>query len=106
MAFDSGGNLYVKSSTSGSPNHIGVFLPQADGNVSPIRTITGTANHPMGDAGMAFDSSDNLYVLSRLLPSSPRIDKYAAGTSGSVDPIAQIRSSAHWTNPGKSIAIF
>lgn len=107
LAMNSTGNLCAKTSSPDGTVRIIEFASGIDGNVSPTRTITGTTSHPLTTVGgIAFDSANNLYVVSNPYSSNFTIDKYTAGTSDSVDPASQIHSSTSLTNPGESIAIF
>ena len=94
IAVDSGLNIYVEndSSRSSKAGLISVFAAGASGNVSPIRTITGSMTKLVYPEGIALDSMGNIYVASDPR-SSTSILVFAAGANGNVEPIRTIKGS-------------
>lgn len=94
IAVDSGLNIYVEndSSRSSKAGLISVFAAGASGNVSPIRTITGSMTKLVYPEGIALDSMGNIYVASDAR-SSTSILVFAAGANGNVEPIRTIKGS-------------
>ncbi|MGH7813909.1 MAG: hypothetical protein ACREQI_07910 [Candidatus Binataceae bacterium] len=94
IAADSAGNLYVgncgaECAGSGAPS-VTVYAPGANGNVSPIATISG-ANTNLGiPRGVAVDASGNIYVADSAISA---ITVYAAGSNGNVAPSVTIEGS-------------
>lgn len=79
MALDSQGYLYVANHGNGSNGTVTVYAPNANGNVAPVRTITGAGVSNVG--GIAIDKFDNLYVF------SGSISVFAPGADGNATPV-------------------
>lgn len=99
IAVDKQGNIFVTNGFSGIGSVL-VFASTANGNVPPLRTITGvgTANF-YGPSGIALDTTGNLYVASYLSqtpsPAQPAsIFELASGTSGFGTPLSTITGSS------------
>jgi hypothetical protein len=88
LALDSAGNLYVLN-TGGIPVNrtITVYSPGANGNASPIRTLTNIQIAGGNLLDIAVDASDFLY-LSEDIPGS--VSVYAPGVNGAVTPVRRI----------------
>lgn len=82
LAFDSAGNLYVSVVDA-----IDVFAPGANGNATPIRTISGAAttlqNTVLGGQpqGLALDPAGNAFVTM-----GPVVLEFPSGATGNVAP--------------------
>jgi sugar lactone lactonase YvrE len=92
IALDAAGNIYVAATKS---NTILVFAPDASGNESPIRTISGSLTGLGGPRQIIFDASGNLWVANR---TANTITAYAPGASGNVAPFVKIAGSATGLN--------
>jgi hypothetical protein len=96
IAVDPSGNIYVTNDTAAGT--ISVFAAGANGNVAPIRTITPASSSTF--AGIAFDSSGNLYAVenqtpaSGAFPSVASIVEFAPGATGAATPTKTITASA------------
>ena len=90
MGFDSAGNLYVAEDIRNSTGifaEVSIFPPNANGNVTPLRTIiapcaypTGLAVTPAGEVSIVCQPGDPQN------PSPPEIVTFAAGATGSATP--------------------
>lgn len=88
IAVDGSGNIYVSNPNFNStPNAITVFAAGANGNVSPIRVISGSNTKLNGPAGVAVSDAGKLYVANG---GSNTVTVYAPGANGNVAPIALI----------------
>lgn len=101
LALDPSGNIYVANQDFGSGAYsITVYAAGANGNVAPIRTISGPATMLSCPAGIALDASTppNLYVANNSCVGSSTgtyaITVYAGGASGNVAPIQTISGSS------------
>jgi 6-phosphogluconolactonase (cycloisomerase 2 family) len=88
IALDAYGNVYVANSGIST---VAVFAAGANGNVAPIRTISGSNTNLNDPTGIALDASGNIYVASAVNKS---IDVYAAGANGNVTPVRVISGTA------------
>lgn len=79
MALDSQGYLYVANAGNGSNGTVTVYAPNANGNVAPVRTISGTAVSNV--KGIGIDQFDNLYV------SGSTFSVFAPGADGEATPV-------------------
>jgi hypothetical protein len=79
--------IYVADYAASS---IDVFAPGANGNVPPIRTISGPATGINGPADVAVDSAGDVYSSNFKINT---ITEYAPGASGNVAPIRTIGGS-------------
>ena len=119
IATDSSGNVYVTTSSASGTGSARVysgsiveFAAGAQGNVAPIRTISGPSTQLQALSGIAVDSAGNIYVVSATsqlsgVNISPTILKFSATASGDVAPSSTFTSPA-WTNPdnSRSLAVF
>src|SRR5215204_122646 len=91
VAVDSLGNLYALNVAGPIIDRdVTVFGPDADGNVPPIRVLTGIQVGNGNLHAMAIDRSDNLY-LSQNLPAI--ISVFEPGADGTVTPVRTIHGS-------------
>jgi len=74
--------LYVLNDTNNNPS-ITVYGMGASGNVSPIRTISGSHTGLDGPADIAVDRNQNIYVTD---PPAEYVTVYGSGASGNVFP--------------------
>lgn len=81
------GTIYVASYASSA---IDVFAPNANGNVAPLRSISGPLTGVDGPADVAVDSSGDVYSSNF---NNSTITEYAPGASGNVAPIRTIGGS-------------
>lgn len=88
------GTIYVADYGA---NKIDVFAPGANGNVAPIRTISGSATQLGGPADVAVDAAGDVYSSNFNINT---ITEYAPGASGNVAPIRTIAGSL--TNLGNN----
>jgi hypothetical protein len=97
IAVDAGLDIYVANS-QGGPNGLGsvtVYAAGANGNVAPIRTISGSNTVLDFPEGVALDAGLNLYVTTFVGGPSGlgSVNVYAAGANGDVAPIGIITGS-------------
>jgi len=92
VAVDSKGRIYVSSTASGSSAGccITVYAKNANGNVAPIRSISGSNTQIDGPYGIAVDSDDDIYVTQGKTNS---INVYSKRANGNVAPVRVIRGS-------------
>ena len=87
IAVDAVGNIYVGDACCVTGGSVLVYAAGANGNVAPIRTITGSNTELEYPEGVAVDASSNVYI-SNVENSSVTV--YAAGANGNVAPIQTI----------------
>lgn len=90
LALDGSDSLYVTNLgpvSCGCPS-VTVYLPRANGNVKPIRVITGTKTKLSEPNGVALDQSGRIYIANSCCPSSIRV--YGADANGNVAPVRTI----------------
>lgn len=90
LAVDSEGYLYAATTNTSGVGAILVFAPGANGDVSPVRTITAQSYGGVFSAAVALDSSDDVWVGNTTTAS---IEEFAAGANGDVAPIRTIAGS-------------
>jgi 6-phosphogluconolactonase (cycloisomerase 2 family) len=92
VAIDRKGIIYVSSAEEGSPAGccVTVYAKDANGDVAPIRTISGSNTGIDGPNGIAVDSDDNVYVAEYFTDS---VTEYAKNAHGNVAPIRTISGS-------------
>jgi hypothetical protein len=104
VALDSSAEVFVANDTCFRrgycvPDQVTVYAAGANGDVAPIRTISGPdtkLDHPQG---IALDSESHIYVTNFFY--KPSVTVYAAGASGNAPPIRTIRgSSTRLKSPG------
>ena len=74
-----------------------VYAKDANGDVAPIRTITGANTELDGPNGIALDSDDNVYVSDYFDNS---VTEYAKNANSNVAPIRTISGSTRVDRPG------
>jgi Beta-propeller repeat len=94
VALNSKGEIYVtnvKLGPSGSPG-VAIFGKGANGNVAPIRTISGPKTGLNQPNGITFDSDGNIYVTNapEMASGNDSVTVYARGANGDVAPIRTI----------------
>ena len=85
VAFDSKGNLYVSDCCVRYNGRILVYKAGANGNVAPMRQITGVPSGLLINLAIAVDAQDYLYVAS-----SEHILVFAPGAHGVSTPVRDI----------------
>ncbi len=94
LAVDSSQRIYVANITypNSGNGSLTVYAAGANGNVAPTETIEGAKTKLNLPAGIAVDSSDNIYAANfdRTDSTAASITVYAAGTNGNVAPIRTI----------------
>jgi len=106
LTFDSAGDLWVGNSDltgpSDYPGTVTEYAPGANGDATPITTITGTGTDLAWIGGLAFDSAGDLWVANQKSVSSAgcgaaacdgSITEYAPGANGDATPITTITGS-------------
>ena len=87
MALDADKNIYTTNGLNPSENWlVAVFAARANGNVAPIRSISGSNTGLHDPAPVALDAGNNVYVTN----GNNRVTVYAAGANGNVAPIQAI----------------
>ncbi|HUO05778.1 MAG TPA: NHL repeat-containing protein [Candidatus Binataceae bacterium] len=87
IAVDSSGNIYVALPIMKPSGGINVFAAGSNGNVAPMATISGSNTEITSPAGIAVDSSGNIYVTNN---GNNSLHVYPAGSNGNVTPTATI----------------
>lgn len=97
LALDSTGNLYVANAAKDSDvNTVTVYGPGANGNVAPVRSISGSDTGLAQPSGLAVDASGDLFVTNADAGPNPgdgSVTVYASGVSGNVAPIRSIKGN-------------
>jgi hypothetical protein len=104
IAVDKAGRIYVanRGHFAAGPNSITVYAPGANGNASPIATITGP-NTKLGEpTGIAVDPDGTIFVTNF---DSNSVNTFAPGANGDVPPIAVIQGSHTGLSGPTSIAV-
>ncbi len=91
IALDGQRNIYVANygQQFGGVTRVNVYAAGANGNVAPIRTITGTRTRLDAPYGLARDASGNILVANEAL--IPMVNTFAAGAHGNARPIRALR---------------
>ena len=90
MALDADKNIYTTNGLNPSEDWlVAVFAAGANGNVAPIRSISGSNTGLHDPAGIALDAGNNVYVTN----GNNRVTVYAAGANGNVARIQAISGS-------------
>jgi hypothetical protein len=91
VAVDASGTIYVTTNTGAGAGEVEIFSPGSNGNVAPVRAITGTStglgSNPIG---VAVDGSGNLYVADT---ANNRIAVFPSGGNGNIAPTRVIALS-------------
>jgi hypothetical protein len=103
MAIDSIGNLYVNCNCQRGPAIL-EFSPTANGNVAPIRTISGALTLVYG-GGIAVDATGNIYHSTTTNYVTQSVMKYSPTATGNVAPDS-ILTVGPWTGYDQSIAVY
>lgn len=104
VAVDRHGKIYVSSSPVGSATGccVMVFDKHANGNVSPIRTISGSLTQIDNPYGIAVDADENIYVSENATNS---ITVYAKGANGNVAPVRVITGAKTMLNGPEQLIV-
>ena len=97
--------LYVTNrgvQLNGSPDSVTVYAAGANGNVAPVRTISGSATNLDDPEGIALDSDLNTYVVNA---HNNSVTVFAAGANGDATPIQTISGSETGLNDPGGIAL-
>jgi hypothetical protein len=103
MAIDNAGNLYVNCYCQGAPAIL-EFDPTANGNVAPIRTISGALTL-VYIGGIAVDATGNIYHSTTTNYVTQSVMKYSPAASGNVAPDS-VLTVGPWTGYDQSIAVY
>ena len=103
MAIDNVGNLYVSCYCQGV-SAILEFGPTANGNVAPIRAISGNQTS-VYSGGIAVDSAGNIYLNTSMNYTTELVLKFSPTDSGNVAPDS-ILVVGQWTDYDESIAVY
>jgi hypothetical protein len=90
IALDGRTNIYVTNQYPYKPGFVTVYAAGANGNVSPIQTISGSNTGLSIPTGIAVDASGNIYVANG---DNNSVTVYSAGANGNVSPIRTIIGS-------------
>jgi hypothetical protein len=93
VAVDASGNIYVPNDGyNSSDNSVTVYAAGANGNVSPIQTISGSNTGLLGPLAIALDGTGDIYVTNCCPFGTYKgsITVYASGANGNVSPIRTI----------------
>jgi hypothetical protein len=103
MATDTAGNLYVSCSCGGG-GAILEFAPTANGNVAPIRVISGALTLAYG-GGITVDSAGYIYQSTTTNYTTQSVIRYSPSAVGNVAPDS-IFTIGEWTGYDQSIAVY
>jgi hypothetical protein len=92
IALDGAGDIYVSNMAVNGPgaSSVNVFAPGANGNVAPIRTISGALTGLYQAFGLAVDPTGNLYAANRTTGYTWAVSVFAPGANGNVAPTQTI----------------
>ncbi|MBC5801185.1 MAG: hypothetical protein GIX03_05830 [Candidatus Eremiobacteraeota bacterium] len=95
IEFDASGTAYVSNAPASGPHAITEYSSGSNGNVSPVRTISGSNTGLTGADGLFLNASGDLYVANCVtcFQSSGTADavlEFAPGANGNVAPIATL----------------
>jgi len=105
LTLDRNGKIYVSNcgcGTSSPPSSLTIYAAGADGNVAPIRKISGSHTGLDIPYGVAMDAGLNVYVANA---GSFTVTVYAKGAHGNVAPIRTIGGSNTGINLPEEVAI-
>jgi hypothetical protein len=92
VALDPSLNIYIaNNSATQGPGSVTVYAAGVNGNVAPIRTLSGSNTGLNIPSVVALDRNGKIYVANSGSPSSVTV--YAAGANGNVAPIKTISGS-------------
>jgi len=105
LAIDKQGNLYVATCgatcvSSYPPSSVLEFAAGSNGNVSPVKDISGTQTQLSAANGVAVDASKNIYVSQ-----NNSIAVFSSSSNGNVAPMSYISGSATMLNTPDGIAV-
>jgi hypothetical protein len=105
VAVDANRNIYVANEGCGSFSCVSqsgvlVFAAGANGDVEPIRSISGARTQIGTPEGIALDGASNVYVVN-----GTGVVVYAAGANGNVKPIQSISGSNTGLTAPTAIAV-
>jgi hypothetical protein len=103
LAIDGAGNLYVNCYCEGAPAIL-EFSPTADGNVAPIRVISGALTS-IYVGGITVDAAGNIYHSTTTNYVTQSVMKFSPDASGNVAPDS-ILTVGPWTGYDQSVAIY
>ncbi len=89
--------------TDANNNIVEYFVPGATGSASPVKTISGSNTGLNLPYQVAFDGSDNIYVVNGNGYGS--VVEYAAGSSGNATPIATIAGNLTGLDGPEALAV-
>ena len=89
--------------TDANNNIVEYFAPAANGSASPVKTISGSNTGLNLPYQVAFDGSDNIYVVNGNGYGS--VVEYAAGASGNATPIATISGNLTGLDGPEALAV-
>jgi hypothetical protein len=98
ITLDASLNVYVTTFVGGPSGlgNVSVYAAGANGNVAPVRTITGSNTRLHGPVGIALGRQGGIYVVNYDSPNRPApgsVTVYPAGTNGNVAPLRTISGS-------------
>ncbi|MBV8068113.1 MAG: hypothetical protein JO113_09045 [Candidatus Eremiobacteraeota bacterium] len=93
---------YVANSQN--PGSIVIYAPNANGNVAPSRTISGSNTRLYGPGGLALDVIGNVYVANAVR-NQESVTVYAPGANGNVAPIRTISGGRTGLNDPVGLAL-
>ncbi len=109
IALDASGNIYVANdgSENGGADAITVYPAGSNGNVVPSATIDGSKTGLDFPAGIALDSSGNIYVANDGSEDggTDTVTVYPAGSNGNVAPSATVSGSNTGLDDPQGIAL-
>jgi hypothetical protein len=105
IAVDEARRIYVANLVGGSASRITVYAPGANGNASPIATITGPNTKLREPTGIAVDPDGTIFVINENDFNSGSVITYAPFANGDVPPIAVIQGSHTGLSRPTSIAV-
>lgn len=98
VALDASLNVYVTTFVGGPSGlgNVSIYAAGANGNVAPIRTITGSNTRLHGPVGVVLGGRGGIYVVNYDSPSRPApgaVTVYPAAATGNVAPLRTISGS-------------
>jgi hypothetical protein len=96
--------IYVANDTGSYADSITVYPLNANGNVTPVQSISGANTGLSYPAGVAVDQGGNVYVTNSSYPVAS-ITVYAPGANGNIAPIRTIEGSSTDLHSPRGIAV-